>query len=172
MINELPSPHPQHLVALFQSKREGGRSSFGSQIKQCPTNLCRLQSPSSDIPIFKLSIIYTLLCKTPKISSNKSNDGIHQKDLVRDTHQQWKNTKLNEKFNELLNCMMKIPDQTSLQIKKETLHHCALIILTVRFLTLFYRFPIFNTVEDEIYPLNLDNNPNPHIAIAKVVKKW
>jgi hypothetical protein len=68
--------------------------------------------------------------------------------------------------------MMKIPDQTSLQIKKETLHHCALIILTVRFLTLFYRFPIFNTVEDEIYPLNLDNNPNPHIAIAKVVKKW
>jgi len=90
---------------------------------------------------------------------------------MHDTNQQWKNTKLNEKFNELLNCMMKIPDRTSLQIKKETLHYCALIILTIRFLTLFYRFPIFNTVEDEIYPLNLDNNPNPHIAIAKVVKK-
>jgi hypothetical protein len=26
-------------------------------------------------------------------------------------------------------------------------------------------------VEDEIYPLNLDNNPNSHTEIARVVKK-
>ncbi len=33
-------PPPKHIVALFPSKREGGRSSFFSQIKHCITNLC------------------------------------------------------------------------------------------------------------------------------------
>ncbi len=79
-------PTPKHLVALFPSKREGGRTSFFPQIKHCTSNLCQLRSPSSDIPIFKVPIIYALLCKTAKISSNKSNDCIHMKNLMHHTH--------------------------------------------------------------------------------------